>query len=330
MFRALVLHDSGQEATPAIETLRVDDLPEADTLLRVLFSSLNYKDALAVTRRGKIIRGTYPFIPGIDLVGSVESTRSKEFKSGDLVIGTGWGLGETHWGGYAEFQRVQSQWLVPLPDSLSPLHAMTVGTAGLTAMLGVLALQEQGVVADRATEVLVTGASGGVGSLGVALLARHDYNVIASTGKREADAYLRTLGAAEIISRDDVHSSVTGPLASGRWSGAVDVVGGRTLASVIASMRTHGAVAACGLTGGAELNTTVYPFILRGVSLLGIDSNTCPMNRRRMAWTRIAEKLASEDLDAMTTVIPLEEVPAWSERLLSGEARGRIVVALAA
>ena len=325
MFEALVLRPSNHGLKARIERLDDSALPEGDTLVSVLYSSLNYKDALAVTGRGKIIRGTYPFIAGIDLVARVEATESTAFVPGDLVLGTGWGLGEHHWGGYSERQRVRAEWLVPLPADLAPTHAMSIGTAGLTAMLSVFALQEAGI-RPHDGKVLVTGASGGVGGFGVALLSRFGYRVVASTGDDGAIPYLRRLGASEIISRDEVALPDGKPLASARWSGAIDVVGGRTLASIIASLERHGAVAACGLTGGAELHTTVYPFILRGVSLMGIDSNTCPQERRLRAWQSLAAILRRENLDEMMTVIGLKDVPAYSERLLAGEIRGRLVV----
>lgn len=326
MPRALVLDKANGALTADVRALDAADLPEHDTRVAVRYSSLNYKDGLAVTGEGKIIRGDYPFVPGIDLVGEVEETSSEAFKKGDVVIGTGWGLGEKTWGGYAQQQRVQAEWLVPLPDGLDAKGAMTVGTAGFTAMLSVMALEEHGLEAG-AGEVVVTGASGGVGSLAVALLAARGHTVVASTGSEDAHGYLADLGAARIIGRDELGQGPRRPLDSARWSGAVDTVGGSTLAAVLSTLGRHASVAACGNAGGFELNTTVFPFILRGTSLLGIDSNTCPNERRRQAWDALARLLPAELIEKITArVIGLGEVPATSRDLLAGRVRGRIVV----
>jgi len=298
---------------------------EGDVLLRVLFSSLNYKDALAVTGRGKIIRGAFPFVPGIDLVAEVTASDAPSYREGDLVIGTGWGLGEDHWGGYAQVLRVRSAWLVPLPEGLSPRDAMGIGTAGFTAMLSVMALEEHGVSPTKG-EVVVTGATGGVGSLSVALLAQRGFHVVASTGKAEAGPYLQSLGAARIIPREDLGQGARRPLEATRWAGGIDSVGGATLEALLSQTGRHGAVAACGLAGAASLNTTVFPFILRGVNLLGIDSNTCPQDRRREAWANLAKELSPALLDSIVQVVPLQAVPSWSEQLLGGKVTGRIVV----
>lgn len=326
MFRALVLDRDGEGVKASIQELETSQLPEGDVLVRVLFSSLNYKDGLAVTGRGKIVRAAYPFVPGIDLVGEVMESRGGAFAPGDRVIGTGWGLGEHHWGGYAEMQRVRSEWLVPLPTGVSPESAMVIGTAGLTAMLSIMALEDHGL--RKEGEVVVTGASGGVGSMAVAILGRLGYRVVASTGSNGAHEYLRRLGATRIIAREELGQGPKRPLDSARWTGAIDTVGGATLAAVLSTMGWHGSVAVCGLAGGHELNTTVYPFILRGVNLLGIDSNTCPTDVRQAAWQRLADELPGELLDQMKERIGLAEVPARSVDIVEGRTRGRIVVGM--
>jgi acrylyl-CoA reductase (NADPH) len=301
-------------------------LPEGDTLVAISHSGLNYKDALAITGRGKIIRGDYPFIPGIDFVGEVVDSKSRSFVPGDTVIGTGWGLGETHWGGYSQLQTVQGEWLVRLPETLNRENAMVVGTAGLTAMLSVMALEDAGLNPSRG-EIIVTGASGGVGSLAVALLSASGYSVVASTGSTSAHEYLHDLGAARIIDRGELAAGPGRPLDSARWAGSIDVVGGSTLAAIISQLDRHGSVAACGLAGGHEIHTTVYPFILRGVNLLGIDSNTCPIQRRVEAWDQIARLLSLEVLRRIKAdTITMEEIPTYSERILAGGITGRVVV----
>lgn len=326
MFSALVLDQIGGSLTAEIRSLDQDDLPEGEVLVSVLYSSLNYKDALAVTGTGKIIRGAYPFVPGIDLVGRVEASDVPAFSAGDVVIQTGGGLGEHTWGGYSQRQRVSARWLVPLPEAMTPLLAMEAGTAGFTAMLAVMTLEEHGVTPDRG-EVVVTGASGGVGSFAVAVLARLGYTVVASSGSEDAYDYLRALGAARIIHRDDLGQGPERPLASARWAGAVDMVGGDTLAAILSTLARHGSVAVCGNAGGHHLNTTVFPFILRGVNLLGIDSNTATYERRRAVWKRLVEDFpASAQALILAGVIPLNQVPALSEDVLHGRIRGRLVV----
>ena len=327
MSRALFLHDDGDGVRADIDEVDESRLPDGDVLVSVLFSSINYKDALAVTGRGKIIRGEYPFVAGIDLVGRVESSDSGDFTTGDLVVATGWGLGEMRWGGYSQIQRLRSEWLVRLPEDLSPQESMIIGTAGFTAMLSVMALEDLGIEPTRG-EVVVTGASGGVGSFAIALLAAAGYDTVASTGS-EAGDYLRRLGATRIIERGDLGSGARRPMDSARWAGAVDTVGGKTLEAIISQLERHGSVAACGLAGGHELNTTVFPFILRGVNLLGIDSNTCPPDRRRRAWDRMATTLADDILQTIKTdVVSLGDIPSKSEELLDGRIRGRLVVDL--
>jgi acrylyl-CoA reductase (NADPH) len=326
MGRALFLRKTTGDVHAQIDELDRKALPVGDTLVAISHSGLNYKDALAITGRGKIIRGDYPFIPGIDFVGEVVDSKSTVFAQGDPVIGTGWGLGETHWGGYSQLQRVQGEWLVRLPQMLSPENAMVVGTAGLTAMLSMMALQDAGLNPSRG-EVIVTGASGGVGSLAVALLSASGYPAVASTGSTSAHEYLRDLGAARIIDRGELAAGPGRPLDSARWAGGIDVVGGSTLAAIISQLDRHGSVAACGLAGGHEFCTTVYPFILRGVNLLGIDSNTCPIERRMEAWDQIAHLLSPDVLSRIKAdTITLEEIRTYSERILAGGITGRVVV----
>jgi acrylyl-CoA reductase (NADPH) len=324
-FQALVLEQQdGGGITATLKDLNSDALPAGDVDVAVAYSSLNYKDGLAVTGEGRIIR-SFPFVPGIDLAGTVLRSESPDYRPGDQVILTGWGIGERHWGGYAQRARVRSDWLVQLPAGLDLQSAMAFGTAGFTAMLAVMALEQQGLV-PNGREVVVTGAAGGVGSVAVALLAAGGYTVVASTGRQEAHAYLRDLGARQIIDRGEVSAPSTRPMESERWAGAVDTVGGETLAGLMRTMRYHSAIAVCGLAGGHELHTTVYPLILRGVSLLGIDSVMCPPERRRAAWARLAEQMPRHLMGTIGQVVPLREVPALSRSILEGQVRGRIVV----
>jgi len=325
-FRALVLERDDEGATQAqIRTLSEADLPEGDVLVEVAYSSLNYKDGLAITGRGKVVR-EWPMVPGIDLAGRVLASDSPDWQPGDAVLLTGWGVGERYWGGFSQRQRVRSEWLVPLPDGLDALDAMTLGTAGLTAMLCVMTLEEAGVKPD-AGPVLVSGASGGVGSLAVALLSAAGYEVTALTGRPEGADWLRELGAAEILPREAM-SAPPRPLESQRWAGAVDTVGGVILARTLAELCYGGAVAACGLAGSHELSTTVMPFILRNVSLRGVDSVVCPRERRQVAWERLARDLPREHLAAIRQMVQLEDLPALAERILAGQVRGRVVVDL--
>ncbi|MEM1118776.1 MAG: MDR family oxidoreductase [Bacteroidota bacterium] len=323
--RALLLRpDSDPRAS--VRDVPEADLPPGDVLIDITHSSLNYKDGLAVTGRGKIVRGDYPFVPGIDLAGTVAASASERWAPGDRVVLTGWGTGEDRWGGYAERARARADHLVALPDGLSAEDAMGIGTAGFTAMLSMIALEDHGV-RPEAGPVAVTGASGGVGSVATALLAASGHAVHAVTGTESAHDYLRRLGAAEVVGREALATPPDNPLGTGRWAGAVDSVGGSTLATLLATTRRHGCVAACGLAGGAGLKTTVFPFILRGVTLAGIDSNTAPTDVRVRAWGRLAEAVAAGHLETVeTTVIGLEDVPAWSERIVAGETVGRVVV----
>ena len=305
------------------------DLPEGDVTVSVAYSSLNYKDGLAVTGQGRIVR-RFPMVCGIDLAGTVESSDSPDWAPGDEVVLTGWGLSETHPGGYTRRQRVRSEWLVARPDGLSLSQTMAVGTAGLTAMLCVQALEHEGLDPSEDGEVVVTGAAGGVGSVAVAVLAALGYRVAASTGRAETHDWLRSLGASTIVDRSELSTPSGRPLDKERWIGGVDVVGGETLASVIRQTRYRHAVAACGLAGGSDLPITVLPFILRGVSLLGVDSVSCPAPVRAEAWRRLGTDLPTAGLDALTTIEPLSRVPDLARSCLAGATRGRVVVDVSA
>lgn len=321
-FRALRVHQHPTKTTQ-FETLNLADLPSGDTLVRVLYSSLNYKDGLAVMGRPGILR-SYPMTPGIDLVGEILSCQTEAFAKGTKVILTGWGTGERQDGGYADLARVQAKHLVALPTNSSPQWAMSVGTAGFTAMLAVLALEQHGVHPEQG-EILVTGAAGGVGSTAVSLLATAGFTVVASTGRTHEQTYLQELGASKVIGREDI-TTLKRPLESERWAGVIDSVGSQTLTSALASTRTHGVVAACGLAGGPELTGTVFPFILRGVTLAGIDSNTCPMPLREQAWKRLARDLPASKLAPMTRIVPLDDVVQLAPQILDGQIRGRTVL----
>lgn len=329
MFSALVLDKEDGDVQARVPELKERDLPDAgpeEVRLDVLYSSLNYKDGLAVTGSGQVIRGDYPIVPGIDLVGRVRGSDHAAFEEDDLVIGTGWQLGEVVWGGYTQRAKVDGNKLVPLPDGLAPAESMLIGTAGFTAMLSVMALEEHDVLPDDGA-VVVTGASGGAGSIAVALLDALGYEVVASTGSEDAHAYLQTLGADRIVHRREFEDGPSRPMESGRWAGAIDAVGGGTLATLIAQLQRHGSVASFGNAGGHELHTTVLPFILRGVNLLGIDSNTCPNDRRRVAWGRLGELLTDDHFDRIhARTITLDEIPEASRDILDGRVRGRILV----
>jgi acrylyl-CoA reductase (NADPH) len=327
-FKAILLSQEEGKTRCTIEAMTADSLPQGDVLVAVEHSSLNYKDGLAVTGKGKVVR-RFPMVPGIDLAGTVIESDSSDHRPGDRVLVTGCGLGELHWGGYSQKQRVRSEWLVPLPEGLDSKSAMALGTAGFTAMLSVMTLEEAGVGPDTEAPVLVTGASGGVGSLTVALLAGLGYKVAATTGRRENDDYLRKLGADEILNREAL-AKPPRPLESERWGGAVDTVGGMTLARLLAETCHDGCVAACGLAASAELQTTVMPFILRGVSLRGVDSAWCPMHRRRKAWQRLAIEMSPKLLQIISHTAPLESVPELSDEILRGRIRGRVIVDLSA
>ncbi len=322
-WKALLLREDDGKTVAAVEELGAGDLPEGDVLVGVDYSSLNYKDGLAVTGKGKIVR-SFPMVPGIDLAGSVLESDSPDYRPGDKVVLTGWSVGERYWGGYSQRQRVQSKWLVPMPEGLDTRKAMAVGTAGFTAMLCVMTLEQAGVTPDKGT-VVVTGAAGGVGSVAVAVLARLGYTVAAVTGREETHAYLKSLGATELLSREEM-SAKPRPLEKQRWAGAVDTVGTTMLARVLAEIDYGGSVAACGLAGGVDLPTTVMPFILRGVSLLGVDSVMCPLQRRKEAWSRVVRDLPESALGSMIEEVSLAEVPSAAERILAGQVRGRVLV----
>jgi len=328
MFKALLLTQTPEGATQAaLASLPEADLPEGDVQVEVAYSTVNYKDALAVTGRVPVVR-KFPMVPGIDLAGTVVHSQDGRFKPGDAVLLNGWGVGETHWGGLARQARVKADWLVPMPAGLDARAAMAIGTAGYTAMLCVMALQERGVV-PGAGPVLVTGANGGVGSIAIALLARLGFEVHASTGRMSEGEHLKRLGASALIDRASLGAPGK-PLQKERWAAAIDSVGSHTLANVCASLTYGGTVAACGLAQGMDLPASVAPFILRSVTLAGVDSVYAPMARRLQAWARLAAELPADMLEANTETIGLQDVPALAPRLLAGQVRGRVRVDLAA
>ena len=325
-FTALVLEeDDEHKVTAAIQTLADDRLPEGDVTVGVEYSSLNYKDGMIVQGIGRLVR-EYPHVPGIDFAGTVEQSDSPDYNPGDKVLLNGWRVGETHWGGLSTRARVKSDWLVPVPEGLSTEQCMAIGTAGYTAMLAVMALEDHGLTPESEGNVLVTGAAGGVGSIAVSILGNLGYRVAASTGRAETHEYLKDLGAAEIIGRDELLEPPKGPLASERWSGIIDSVGGPTLHTALASLRTHSSCAAIGLASGFKLETTVMPFLLRGINLLGIDSNTCPKDRRLIAWDRLSKELPLDKLAAVTSSASLADVPELADKILQGQVRGRTVI----
>jgi len=323
MFNAIVIEkdDTGQRAT--VQALDEDQLPAGDVTIDVAYSTLNYKDGLAITGKGPVVR-SFPMVPGIDLVGTVSHSSHAFCQPGDTVLLNGWGVGEGHWGGLAQKARVNGDWLIPLPSAFTPAEAMAIGTAGYTAMLCVIALERHGVAPDQG-DVLVTGANGGVGSFAIALLARLGYRVVASTGRSSEHEYLKRLGASEVIDRTSL-AEPGKPLGKERWAGAVDSVGSHTLANVCATTRYHGAVAACGLAQGMDFPGSVAPFILRGVSLLGIDSVKRPQADRIEAWERLARDLDRDLLALISHEIGLSEVVAVAAQLMDGQVRGRVVV----
>ncbi len=322
-FKAIVIEKGEAGQTVALKDFDEKDLMDGDVTVRVEYSTINYKDGLAISGKAPVVR-RFPMIGGIDFVGTVESSSHPQWKPGDKVILNGWGLGETHLGAYAEKARVKGDWLVALPASMSPRETMAIGTAGYTAMLAVIALERAGMSPERGP-VVVTGAAGGVGSVAIAILSWLRYHVIASTGRMQEADYLKKLGAAEVIDRAEL-SGPGKPLAKERWAGGIDSVGSTTLANVLAMTRYGGAVAACGLAAGMDLPASVAPFILRGVSLLGIDSVMCPKPRREEAWKRLETDLDPAKLQALTTEIGLSDVIETAPKILSGGIRGRIVV----
>jgi acrylyl-CoA reductase (NADPH) len=322
-FKAIRIDKAEKGTTVALTQFDEAELMEGDVTVRVEWSTLNYKDGLAVTGKAPVVR-RFPMIAGIDFAGTVETSSHPQWKAGDKVICDGWGLGETHLGAYAEKARVKGDWLVRLPEGMSSREAMAIGTAGYTAMLSVLALEKYGLMPSDGP-IIVTGAAGGVGSVAIAILSKLGYRVVASTGRMAEADYLKDLGAAEVIDRAEL-SGPAKPLAKERWAGGIDSVGSTTLANVLSMTKYGGAVAACGLAAGMDLPTSVAPFILRGVCLLGIDSVMCPIERRKIAWSRLASDLDRGKLAEITQEIGLDEVVGAGAKILAGQVRGRIVV----
>lgn len=322
-FKAIRIDKAEKGTTAALAQFDEAELMEGDVTVAVEWSTVNYKDGLAVTGKSPVVR-RFPMIAGIDFAGTVLDSSHPDWKAGDKVVMTGWGLGETHLGAYAEKARVKGDWLVRLPDGMTARQAMAIGTAGFTAMLSVLALEKHGLTPQHGP-VVVTGAAGGVGSVAVALLSKLGFHVIASTGRQAEAGYLRDLGAAEVIDRNEL-SGAARPLAKERWAGGVDSVGSTTLANLLSMTKYGGAIAACGLAGGMDLPTSVAPFILRGVCLLGIDSVMCPLQPRKAAWARLAKDVDHAKLAEMTTEIGLAEVFDIAPKILAGQVRGRTVV----
>jgi acrylyl-CoA reductase (NADPH) len=323
LFKAIVIDKGAEGYRSAIQELPESALPEGDVTIDVHYSTLNYKDGLAITGKAPVVR-KFPMVPGIDLVGTVTDSTSSEFRAGDKVLLNGWGVGEGHWGGLGQKAKLKGDWLIPLPSGLSPRQAMAIGTAGYTAMLCVMALERHGVKPESG-DVLVTGASGGVGSFAITLLSKLGYRVVASTGRPNETEYLKELGAAEIIDRATL-SEPGKPLQKERWAAAVDSIGSHTLANVCASLKADGAVAACGNAQGLDLPGSVAPFILRGVSLLGINSVTRPKEERITAWRRLRELLDLKQLDLITEEISLGQAVDAAGRLMTGSVRGRLIV----
>ncbi|MGD7654306.1 MAG: MDR family oxidoreductase [Verrucomicrobiales bacterium] len=323
MFNAILIENDEAGYRASMQQLDDSQLPAGDVTVRVSHSTLNYKDALAITGKGRVVR-RFPMVPGVDLVGTVEQSNHSDYAQGDTVVLNGWGVGEKHWGGFAQKARVDGNWLVPLRGRFTPRQAMAVGTAGYTAMLCVLALERHGVKPEDG-EILVTGAAGGVGSVATAILSRLGYTVVAVSGRPEEGDYIRSLGAAEILDRAEFDGPGK-PLGAERWAGAVDVVGSTTLANVCATMRYRGVVTACGLAGGMDFPATVAPFILRGVTLVGIDSVMCPRLERLEAWRRLARDLDVSKLERIGGEVGLSEVIPLASQMLEGKLRGRVVV----
>jgi acrylyl-CoA reductase (NADPH) len=326
MFNALVVNkdEESGKTSAAVEQISTDQLPEGNVVVNVEYSTVNYKDGLCIGPGGGLVR-EYPHVPGIDFAGTIESSDDPRYSAGDSVVLTGWRVGEVHWGGYAQKARVNADWLVPLPSGLSSRQAMAVGTAGFTAMLAVTALEDHGLKPDQGP-VLVTGAAGGVGSVATAILANLGYEVAAVTGRPETEEYLRALGATQIVPREEINETVKRPLERETWAGCVDAVGGDMLARVLGQMKYGGSVSAVGLAGGAGLPTTVIPFLLRGVNLLGIDSVMQPYDNRLRAWKRIAKDLPMDKLEAMIHLATLSDLPALGKDILKGQVKGRVVV----
>ncbi|MDF1670451.1 MAG: acryloyl-CoA reductase [Roseovarius sp.] len=326
MFKALVVEkdDESGKTSAEVKTLTLEDLPHAEVTVAVEYSTVNYKDGLCIGPGGGLVR-KYPHVPGIDFAGTVESSDDERYKPGDKVVLTGWRVGEAHWGGYSQKARVKADWLVPLPDGLDTRAAMAVGTAGFTAMLAIMALEDHGLTPGNGP-VLVTGAAGGVGSVATAILANLGYEVAGVTGRPETGDYLKSLGATQIVARDEINETVKRPLEAETWAGCVDAVGGDMLARVLGQMKYGASVSAVGLAGGAGLPATVIPFLLRGVNLLGIDSVMQPYDNRVRAWARIAKDLPMDKLDAMIHPASLSDLPQLGRDILKGQVKGRVVV----
>jgi acrylyl-CoA reductase (NADPH) len=325
-FRAIQIDKVDDKQTVNLVNLTDADLMDGDVTVNVTHSTVNYKDGLALTAKAPIIR-KFPLIPGIDFAGTVASSDNPDYKPGDAVILNGWGVGEGHSGGLAERARVKGDWLVKMPKGMDAAHAMAIGTAGYTSMLCVMALEDQGITPESG-EVLVTGAAGGVGSVAIAILSKLGYSVTASTGRTEEEDFLKGLGASSVINREEFNTPPK-PLAKSRWAACIDAVGSTTLANVLSQMNYGGVVAACGLAQGMDLPTSVAPFILRGVKLIGVDSVMCPKPRREKAWARLASDLDMSKLDALTTHIKLDDVIAIGADIIAGKVRGRVVVDIA-
>lgn len=323
MFNAILINKDDAGYRAELAQVNEDQLPEGDVTVKVQYSGLNYKDGLAITGKGPVVR-KFPMVPGIDLVSTVTESANPAYKTGDSVILNGWGVGETHWGGLSQVARLKGDWLIPLPKAMAARDAAAIGTAGYTAMLCVMALERHGVKPGDG-EIVVTGAAGGVGSVAVAVLAKLGYQVVAVTGRASEADYLKGLGASSVMDRAEL-SAPGKPLAKERWAGAVDVVGSHTLANVCASTRYRGVVTACGLAGGMDLPATVAPFILRGVTLVGIDSVMCPRQERLIAWQRLAVDLQAQKLESMVQEIGLGQAIDMAGQLLQGKVRGRVVV----
>ncbi|MBF9042018.1 acryloyl-CoA reductase [Rhodobacterales bacterium HKCCE4037] len=324
-FNAVIVEKDDEGKTSAsVQQITEDQLPEAEVTVAVEYSTVNYKDGLCIGPGGGLVR-TYPHVPGIDFSGTVEASDDERYSPGDKVVLTGWRMGEAHWGGYAQKARVKADWLVPLPEGITSRQAMAVGTAGFTAMLAIMALEDHGLTPGHG-EVLVTGAAGGVGSVATAILANLGYEVAAVTGRPEQEDYLKSLGASRIVPREELNETTKRPLEGETWAGCVDAVGGDMLARVLGQMKYGASVAAVGLAGGAQLPATVIPFLLRGVNLLGIDSVMQPYDNRVRAWERIARDLPMDKLEAMIQPATLADLPELGRAILKGGVRGRVVV----
>jgi len=323
-FQAFIVDKQDDKFTAGLQSISLENLPEADVLIKVAYSGVNYKDGLASIQNGKIVR-SYPFVPGIDLAGVVVSSQDPRFHEGDQVIATSYEIGVSHFGGYSEYARIPGDWIVPLPEGLTLKEAMILGTAGFTAALAVQRLEENGVTPELG-KILVTGATGGVGSIAVAMLAKQGFDVAASSGKPTAANFLHTLGASEVISREDVYNGQIKALDKQLWAGAVDPVGGEELAAILGKIQYGGSVAVCGLTGGGNVPTSVFPFILRGINLLGIDSVYCPMSLRKDLWKRMASDLKPEVLNDIAIEINFGDLPEALASILKGQAKGRYIL----